>query len=1070
MKNILAVLIVLYFGIAAYGFANAQGLKDFTGTGGTAGGGGTSVLVEDVLTSTSTTNALSANQGSVLDGRVTTNSTANVANTAATAANAASITNIDSEINAIDLELVAGDMLRFTDNDGNDTDVDLSTYLDDTNLARITSASIDANNLVTFTRDDATTMSLNLSNLASDFATVVPPPSNDAVGAVGTSTNVARGDHKHPAQTPSADANNLLAVGTDGLHLISLDASGFSGTFSNTDDTLQELFNVLDGLNIGSGPSAPSSIADLAATSGDTEVFLTHTAPSDNGSVITDYVYDYKPSALTTWNTFSDGVSNSLGTTVTGLTNFVDYDFRVTAVNAVGSGPVSNIASATPTGTLLAATVHNSLPDDVSSESSTDMYVVRSKHTVAQDTSNLLLSFSNFYMSNTETNTGNDFDIVEVSIENSAGTTVVPVTFSSNRNLTIADGAVDIQSDFIDPVDFGLTQFTKNEEYFIKATYSFASGANMPFGSYDAGSDGTQAAFYDSGTVTASSVDLPGQYNLTGGPFVTRTQAYTPIILGSPIDATTPTYITVGDSIANGFGDNGANGTLGRGFIQRAMTNTAGTVDDILPNLNFAKVAIQTVGFTGTNTKWQEYIKYANRAIDELGTNDVGGRTLAQMLPRIDDVQVILGNNGIERIYRTSLLARTLSTDNFTTLANQSYENVVWEPGNVVDLLNQDFASKDGTVLHGMDYVYVDLQPNTLDPVTRKWLVNGTANYPTSDGVHPSAAFHEIMAVDLRPPLRDEAATPPSSSASTILFASGVVQTGQTITAHDDGSLTGSEQWFLNNAPISGATSNSVVLPTVTIGDVVHVEKDGEVSNSITYADITYETILNAANTSSLTFSGTDLTQIDDTSGNNRHATPSTANGVSYVTNSIGAPNTVTDILTVTPTAGQTLTFADGTARTGPRTIMFAFKSAVVPTGFKRFWSSGGPFEQNLWQVNATQDVSINAGTFATTTLAPTLKWDDQPNLWVVRWDDAAGTAKVWKNGGAGEVISNAGSNPGNIGYTLFGDDPAGGDNMGAGDFYIYHEFDAGLTDTQINALAADIPAQFGLPAWSTAN
>jgi len=201
--------------------------------------GGSSVTVEDLLTSTSATNALSANQGNVLDGRVTTNTATGVTNAAAAATNATNIVSIDSEVNAIDLNLVTGDILRFTDNDGVDKDIDLSTYLDDTNLARITGVAIDAANLVTFTRDDATTVSLNLSNLANNFATVVPPPSDDATGAVGTSTDIARADHKHAAQLPSSDANNLITVGSDDLHSLSTTNAPAAGQVlsSNGDGT-----------------------------------------------------------------------------------------------------------------------------------------------------------------------------------------------------------------------------------------------------------------------------------------------------------------------------------------------------------------------------------------------------------------------------------------------------------------------------------------------------------------------------------------------------------------------------------------------------------------------------------------------------------------------------------------------------------------------------------------------------------------------------------------------------------------------------------------------------------------
>lgn len=96
--------------------------------------------------------------------------------------------------------------------------------------------------------------------------------------------------------------------------------------------------------------TAPAAVSDLAAVPGNSgELVLTWNAPGNGGSAITDYIVEYKlDTEPTTWTTFPDGTSASTGATITGLTNGLDYDVRVSAVNAIGTGPASNIATEAP--------------------------------------------------------------------------------------------------------------------------------------------------------------------------------------------------------------------------------------------------------------------------------------------------------------------------------------------------------------------------------------------------------------------------------------------------------------------------------------------------------------------------------------------------------------------------------------------------------------------------------------------------------------------------------------------------------------------------------------------------
>ncbi len=119
--------------------------------------------------------------------------------------------------------------------------------------------------------------------------------------------------------------------------------------------------------NTTSAPPAtvPDAITNLAASEwGNTTTNLTWTAPSNGGDPITDYTVEYRVSGAVSWSTFNDGVSSSSGATVTGLTNGTTYEFRVFAVNGVGTSSASNTASVT----VLAPTAPNA-PSGVSATS-----------------------------------------------------------------------------------------------------------------------------------------------------------------------------------------------------------------------------------------------------------------------------------------------------------------------------------------------------------------------------------------------------------------------------------------------------------------------------------------------------------------------------------------------------------------------------------------------------------------------------------------------------------------------------------------------------------------------------
>lgn len=95
----------------------------------------------------------------------------------------------------------------------------------------------------------------------------------------------------------------------------------------------------------------PDAIADLSAVDGDGQVTLSWTAPNDNGSAITAYVVEYgtvQSGLFDQTCTDPSCTDATAGATVPGLSNFTEYQFRVSATNGNGTGSVSNTATTIP--------------------------------------------------------------------------------------------------------------------------------------------------------------------------------------------------------------------------------------------------------------------------------------------------------------------------------------------------------------------------------------------------------------------------------------------------------------------------------------------------------------------------------------------------------------------------------------------------------------------------------------------------------------------------------------------------------------------------------------------------
>jgi hypothetical protein len=148
--------------------------------------------------------------------------------------NNAKVSNVDETLTTLGL---AANILKYTDEDGTETDLDLSLYLDDTNLARLTSGSLNGTTgIATFTRDDASTFTIDMSAFL------------DAITLNNTLTSTSTTEGLTAAQ------GKVLKDLIDGINPSTGTNTGdqdLSGYLLNTTDTLTGTLTVTGDIGLG---------------------------------------------------------------------------------------------------------------------------------------------------------------------------------------------------------------------------------------------------------------------------------------------------------------------------------------------------------------------------------------------------------------------------------------------------------------------------------------------------------------------------------------------------------------------------------------------------------------------------------------------------------------------------------------------------------------------------------------------------------------------------------------------------------------------------------------------------
>lgn len=255
-----------------------------------------------------------------------------------------------------------------------------------------------------------------------------------------------------------------------------------------------------------------------------------------------------------------------------------------------------------------------------------------------------------------------------------------------------------------------------------------------------------------------SQVNGTGAMSVPVGGVATSTSGesfMSPILIGKS-DFPVPSVLIVGDSIPLGIGDyTASNGSFRNGDVQgnsgfaaRGLAGVKGFT------LHMAKETIGSWQLQFTSSQYapkMRYIwSYATHIIVAMGTNDIAAsQTLSQLQTNLTalltDMKEVFGPYGKPpKIAVSTIMPRTTSTDLWATAVNQSPATSGFAIGGTRDTYNAWIKTQVGL---GLIDAVIDVNPFVQDPVvTYAWLTNGTANYPTTDGTHPSTALHILAA------------------------------------------------------------------------------------------------------------------------------------------------------------------------------------------------------------------------------------------------------------------------------------------------------------------------------------
>lgn len=329
--------------------------------------------------------------------------------------------------------------------------------------------------------------------------------------------------------------------------------------------------------------------------------------------------------------------------------------------------------------------------------------------------------FPNYYMDTSlvETGSGNTITVT-AAIEYPLGSTCTQILWSGLSSQDIADASIGAESDWC------AVTIPKGAKFAIRS-YTICTVA-FPVQQRIGCSDSA----FNSGSFRFALAGLSDQTMTPGVPTGGTNSAnfmYQPIVVvGKTFD---PSVLIIGDSRQEG------------NAASESYADTSGDIGQIPRSVgqrfaytNLGKGSDRLTFFLASGTLRTSLASYFSHVISAYGVNDIYvGGAADTVYNNIKTVRQAFPN---QKFFQLRIATETTSTDSWATVANQSVIS-----GNVARIqVNNKIATSDG--IDG----YFDTLPieENIPNSDGKWVVNGVANYATSDGVHQSTALNKLIA------------------------------------------------------------------------------------------------------------------------------------------------------------------------------------------------------------------------------------------------------------------------------------------------------------------------------------